>query len=64
LQTSFYDGVIVQSSESASARFQEFQKQHQAVHRRYLTAIKTLATVRKPLTPSKSPVETSRTDSS
>jgi hypothetical protein len=59
LQTSFYDGVIAQNSESASARLGELQKQHQAAHRRCLLAIKTLATVRKRFTPSKSPVKTS-----
>jgi hypothetical protein len=59
LQTSFYDGVIAQTSESSSARLGELQKQHQNAHRRFLTAIKTLARVRKWLTPSKSPVETS-----
>jgi hypothetical protein len=59
LQTSFYDGVIAQTSESASAQLGELQKQHQAAHRRYLAAIKTLATVRQRLTPSKSPVEAS-----
>ena len=60
LQTSFYDAVMAQTSEFSSACVRGFQKPHESAHRRYLAAIKTLATVRKLLAPSRLPVETNR----
>jgi hypothetical protein len=57
LQVSYYDSLIAQTCDSTPARFRLLQQHHDGAHRRYLAAIKTLATVRKLLTPSRSPVE-------
>jgi hypothetical protein len=57
LQVSYYDSLIAQTRESTPARFRLLQQRRDGAHRRYLAAIKTLATVRKLLTPSRSPVE-------
>jgi hypothetical protein len=57
LQVSFYDSLIAQTREYTPAKARMLQGQHDGAHRRYLTAIKTLATVRKLLTPSRSPLE-------
>ena len=57
LQVSFYDSLVAQTREYTPAKARMLQQQHDGAHRRYLTAIKTLATVRKLLTPSRSPLE-------
>jgi hypothetical protein len=57
LQVSFYDGQVAQTREYTPAKAQILQNQRDAAQRNYLAAIKTLATVRKLLTPSRSPVE-------
>ena len=57
LQVSYYDNLIAQTREYTPAKARMLQQQHDGAHRRYLTAIKTLANVRKLLTPSRSPVE-------
>lgn len=57
LQVSYYDGLLTQSKESPPAQVRQLRQQLDAAHRRYLTAIKMLATVRKLLTPARSPVE-------
>jgi hypothetical protein len=57
LQVSFYDSFIAQTREYTPAKMRMLQQQHDAAHRRYLAAMKTLATVRKLVTPSRSPIE-------
>ena len=57
LQVSFYDGLVAQTREYTPAKARMLQLQHDGAHRRYLAAMKTLAIVRKLLTPSRSPVE-------
>ncbi len=57
LQVSYYDGLLTQTRESPPAQVRLLRQQQDAAHRRYLTAIKTMATVRKLLTPARSPVE-------
>jgi hypothetical protein len=57
LQVSFYDGQVAQTREYTPAKAQILQKQRDAAQRNYLAAIKTLATVRKLVTPARSPVE-------
>jgi hypothetical protein len=57
LQVNYYDALLVQFKQYSAAQIKLLQQQQDAAHRRYLAAIKTLATVRKLLTPSRSPVE-------
>jgi hypothetical protein len=57
LQVSFYDSLVAQTREYTPAKLRMLQQQHDGAQRRYLTAMKTLATVRKLLTPVRSPVE-------
>jgi len=57
LQLSYLDALVTQSTGSSEARSKMIQRQQDAAHRRHLTALKTLATVRKLLKPSPSPVE-------
>jgi hypothetical protein len=57
LQVSFYDTLIAQTREYTPSKARILQQQQDSAHRRYLAALKTLATVRKLLTPSRSPVE-------
>lgn len=57
LQVSYYDNLIAQTREFTPAKVRMLQQKQDGAHRRYLSAIKTLATVRKLLTPSQSPVE-------
>jgi hypothetical protein len=57
LQVSFYDSLVAQTREYTPAKARMLQQQHDGAQRRYLTAMKTLATVRKLLTPARSPVE-------
>jgi hypothetical protein len=57
LQVSYYDTLLVQARESSPARLKMLQGFQDAAHRRHLSAIKTLATVRKLLRPPLSPVD-------
>jgi hypothetical protein len=57
LQVSSYDSLIAQTRETTPAKVRMLQQQYDGAHRRYLAAIKTLATVRKLLPPARSPVE-------
>lgn len=57
LQVSYYDGLLTQTKDYSPAQARLLRQQQDAAHRRYLTAIKTLATMRKLLTPARSPVE-------
>ena len=57
MQVSYYDSVVAQTREFTPVKVRILQKQHDAAQRHYLAALKTLATVRKLLTPSRSPVE-------
>jgi hypothetical protein len=57
LQVSYYDGLLTQTKECPPAQVRLLRQQQDAAHRRYLSAIKTLDTVRKLLTPARSPVE-------
>jgi hypothetical protein len=57
LQVSYYDALLAQAKGANEARLKMLQTQQDAAHRRHLTALKTLATVRKLLTPTPAPVE-------
>jgi hypothetical protein len=57
LHVNYYDALLVQSKKCSPAQIRLLQQQQDAAHRRYLAAIKTLATVRKLLTPARSPIE-------
>jgi hypothetical protein len=57
LQVSFYDSQVAQIREYKPAQGRMLQQQLDSANRRYQAAIKTLATVRKLLTPARSPVE-------
>jgi len=57
LQSHYYDALVAQSSDASEAREKMLLRHQDAAHRRHLTALKTLATVRKLLTPPISPLE-------
>jgi hypothetical protein len=57
LQVSYYDGLIAQTRQGTPAQAKLLQQQQDTAHRRYLSAVTTLATIRKLLTPPRSPVE-------
>jgi hypothetical protein len=57
LQVSYYDALLAQAKGANEGRLKVLQGQQDAAHRRHLTALKTLATVRKLLTPTPAPVE-------
>jgi hypothetical protein len=57
LQVSYYDALLAQTRQCSPAQLKLLQHQQDAAHRRYLATIKTLATVRKLLTPARSPIE-------
>jgi hypothetical protein len=57
LQVSYYDSLVAQTREYTPAKARRLQQQHDGANRRYLSAIKTQASVRKLLTPARSPVE-------
>jgi hypothetical protein len=57
LQVSYFDGLAAQSAAATEARLKLIIKAQDAAHRRHLTAVKTLATVRKLLKPALSPVD-------
>src|SRR5262245_65574347 len=53
----YFDGVAAQAAAATEARLKLILKAQDAAHRRHLTALKTLATVRKLLKPAISPVD-------
>jgi hypothetical protein len=57
LQVSYYDALTAQTKQATPAQMKQLQQQQDSAHRRYLAALKTLATVRKLLTPARSPLE-------
>jgi hypothetical protein len=57
LQVNYLDALVAQAQGSSPERMRMLQGQQDAAHRRHLSAIKTLATVRKLLTPALSPVQ-------
>ena len=57
LQVGFYDSLLAQTREYTPAKARILQQLHDAAQRRYLAAMKTLATVRKLVTPPRSPIE-------
>jgi hypothetical protein len=57
MQTAYFDALAAQASGANDGRTKMIHEQQEAAHRRHLTAAKTLATVRKLLTPSLSPVQ-------
>jgi hypothetical protein len=57
LQASYYDGLVAQSPGASDARLKALQRQQDAAHRRHLAALKTLATVRRLVTPPPSPLQ-------
>jgi hypothetical protein len=57
METAYFDTLIAQSAGASEARLKMLRDQQDAAHRRHLSAIKTLATVRKLLTPAASPLE-------
>jgi hypothetical protein len=60
LRVNFYDGLIAQAKDTTTARWKLLERQQDAAGRRHSAATKTLATVRKLLTPAPSPLEISR----
>jgi hypothetical protein len=57
LQVSFYDSQVAQIREYKPAQGRMLQQQLDGAKRRYQAAVKALATVRKLLTPARSPLE-------
>jgi hypothetical protein len=57
LQTAYYDALVAQNQKCTLAQTKLLLQQQEAAHRRHLSAVKTLATLRKLLTPPRSPVE-------
>lgn len=57
LQVSYYDALLAQSSGASEARLKMLQRERDAAHRRQLSAVKTLGTVKKLLVPPLSPVQ-------
>jgi hypothetical protein len=57
LQVNHLDALVAQAQASSPQRLKMLQAEQDAAHRRHLTAIKTLATVRKLLMPALSPVQ-------
>jgi hypothetical protein len=57
MQMSFYDTLIAQTHSYTPAQGRMLQQQQDSAHRRYLASMKILATIRKLLTPVRSPVE-------
>jgi hypothetical protein len=57
LQVSYFDGLLTQAKGASEAQAKMLQRQQDAAHRRHLTAVKTLATVRKLLKPTPSTLE-------
>jgi hypothetical protein len=57
LQIAHLDALAAQAAGGSEARVKLIQRQQDAAHRRHLSAVRTLATVRKLLRPAPSPVE-------
>jgi hypothetical protein len=57
LQTAYYDGLLTQAKGASEAQAKMLQRMQDAAHRRHLSAVKTLATVRKLLRPTPSTLE-------
>jgi hypothetical protein len=57
LQVSYFDALLAQAGQASPARLKLLQQQQDAAHRRQLSALKTLAIIRKLLVPTPSPVE-------
>ncbi len=57
LQTAYFDALLAQSSGASEARLKMLQRERDAAHRRQLSALKTLATVKKLLMPPMSPIQ-------
>jgi hypothetical protein len=57
LQVAYFDALSSQGAGASEARARMIQRQQDAAQRRHLAAVKTLATVRKLLTPAPSPLE-------
>src|SRR5262249_38677471 len=60
LQTAYFDALMTQSTGSSEARTRMLLRQQDAANRRHLAAVKTLATVKKLLKPSPSPIQIAR----
>jgi hypothetical protein len=57
LQTNYYDALVAQNKGASDTQSRRLQGLQDAAHRRHLTALRALATVRKLLTPAPSPIE-------
>jgi hypothetical protein len=57
LQVNYFDGLAAQSAGASEARLKPIQQQQDAAHRRHLSAVKTLATVRKLIKPTPSTLD-------
>jgi hypothetical protein len=57
LQTAYFDGLLAQAKGASEAQVKMLQQMQDAAHRRHLSAVKTLATVRKLLKPAPSTLE-------
>jgi hypothetical protein len=57
LQTAYFDGLLAQAKGASEAQAKMLQRQQDAAHRRHLSAVKTLALVRKLLRPMPSTLE-------
>jgi hypothetical protein len=57
LQTAYFDGLLAQAKGASEAQAKMLQQMQDAAHRRHLSAVKTLATVRKLLKPTPSTLE-------
>jgi hypothetical protein len=57
LQVNYFDGLLAQAKGANEAQARMLQRHQDAAHRRHLTALKTLATVRKLLKPAPSTLE-------
>jgi len=60
VQVNYLDALVTQSTGSSEARSKMIQRQQDAAHRRHLTALKTLANVRKLLRSAPSPIQIAR----
>jgi len=57
LQVTYYEALIAQAAGSSESRQKMLQQNLDGAHRRHLASIKTLATVKKLLAPSPSPLQ-------
>jgi hypothetical protein len=57
LQVTYFDCLSAQATGASEARLKTRLRQQESAHRRHLSALRTLATVRKLLTPSPSPLQ-------